>query len=73
MGTNFGPQCLKHQLCNVLWVTLEKISKEWVSRNWKKDKNVEERVLAPGMVWEPQAVLQTTSDVDILDTPSVDG
>jgi hypothetical protein len=40
---------------------LEGNSDEWVSGNWKNDRMVKERVLAPRMVREPQFVVQTTT------------
>lgn len=58
---------MKHQLCNVFWVALEGNSDKWVSGNRKKAKKVKETVPAPRMVREPRVVVQTTSDVDILD------
>lgn len=46
---------------------LEGNSDKWVPGNRKKDKKVKETVPAPRMVREPRVVVQTTSDVDILD------
>lgn len=46
---------------------LEGNSDKWFSGNRKKDKKVKETVPAPRMIREPRVVVQTTSDVDILD------